>query len=200
LDAATALLASGIAGVVLFTLVWLVEGLVRAGYRPMYHPISALSLGPRGWIQVTNFIVTGVLLLGFAIGLHAAGAAAPVAILFGVVGSGLIGSGVFSMDAMRGYPPGAIEGDPPEYSVRHRRHDRSSIVVFLAVPAAAIVSGIAGSGAWRWYSFATAVVGLGLLAWFSIAYERDTPRAGSIQRSLVIGNWTWIALLGLRHL
>ncbi|MBE1484431.1 putative membrane protein [Plantactinospora soyae] len=51
----------------LFILVFLVDGATRAGYDPTYHPVSALSLGPRGWIQITNFVLTGLLLLGFAV-------------------------------------------------------------------------------------------------------------------------------------
>jgi hypothetical membrane protein len=200
MDVTTLLLASGIVAVAAFTIVFLLEGALRDGYRPTYHPISALSLGPRGWVQASSFVVTGVLMAAFAVGLHMAGAGIVVAILVGVVSLGLIGAGIFPMDAMRGYPPGAIAGDPPAYSARHQWHDRASIAVFLAVPAAAIVSGLSGAGWWRWYSLATAVAGLGLLAWFSSAYERDTPRAGVVQRSMVLVNWTWVATLGLRLL
>jgi hypothetical membrane protein len=200
MDVTTLLLASGIVAVAGFTIVFLIEGALRAGYRPTYHPISALSLGPRGWLQASSFVVTGALMAAFAVGLQRAGAGAVVAILMGVVSLGLIGAGILPMDAMRGYPPGAIAGDPAAYSARHQWHDRASIAVFLAVPGAAIVSGFAGAGWWRWYSLATAVAAIGLLAWFSSAYERDTPRAGVVQRSMVIVNWTWVAALGLRFL
>ncbi|MEX2550042.1 MAG: DUF998 domain-containing protein [Nitriliruptoraceae bacterium] len=196
----TLMLTGGIIAVGGFTLVWLIDGASRPGYRPSYHPISALSLGPRGWVQVTSSLVTGALLVIFAIGAHAAGAGLTVSILLGVAGLGLTGAGVFPMDPMRGYPPGAIDGDPPEQSVRHRLHDLASIAVFLAVPAAATVSGITGAGAWRWYSLVSAAAGLLLLGWFITAYGKDTTRAGLIQRVMVTSNWTWVALLGLRLL
>lgn len=199
-DTTTPLLIGGIAASVAFNLVWLGAGARRDGYRPRYHPISALSLGPGGWVQATSFVAAGVLLLGFAVGAHAAGSGAPVAVLLAVAGVGLVGAGVLPMDPMRGYPPGAIEGDPDGYSRRHRWHDNASITVFLAIPLAAIVSGVQVGGWWRWYSVATAIVTLGLLAGFAVAYARDTLRSGLIQRSFVLLLWTWIASLALRLL
>jgi hypothetical protein len=56
-----------------FVAVFLVEGVVRDGYRPLRHPVSSLALGPRGWIQAGNFAVTGTLLLAAAAGLARAG-------------------------------------------------------------------------------------------------------------------------------
>ena len=62
---------AGIAGPVLFVSIFVIEGRLRAGYdsRSMY--ISALSLGPRGWIQMLNFVIFGLLLLAFARGIAA---------------------------------------------------------------------------------------------------------------------------------
>lgn len=39
--------------------VFLLEGAVRGGYRPLRHPVSFLALGLRGWIQAGNFAVAG---------------------------------------------------------------------------------------------------------------------------------------------
>lgn len=59
---------SGIIAPVLFVLVFTIEGLLRTGYHPREIFISALSLGPRGWIQITNFMIFGVLLFVFSRG------------------------------------------------------------------------------------------------------------------------------------
>ncbi|HEX6236677.1 MAG TPA: DUF998 domain-containing protein [Acidimicrobiales bacterium] len=48
----------GAAGAVGFVMVFLVDGATRPGYSPARHPVSALSLGSRGWVQVTSFVVT----------------------------------------------------------------------------------------------------------------------------------------------
>jgi hypothetical protein len=55
----------GILGPAVFVLVFSLEGSLRQGYDPQSMFISALSLGPRGWIQVANFIFLGVMLLLF---------------------------------------------------------------------------------------------------------------------------------------
>ena len=61
---------AGVAAPVLFTTVYLVEGATRLGYDPLRHQVSLLSLGDRGWVQILNFLVTGALLVVFAIGLR----------------------------------------------------------------------------------------------------------------------------------
>jgi hypothetical protein len=56
---------AGMLGSALFVLVFSVEGWLRPGYHPLSMHISALSLGQRGWIQITNFIFLGLMLALF---------------------------------------------------------------------------------------------------------------------------------------
>ena len=56
----------------MFVAVFVLEGAVREGYRPLRHPVSSLALGPRGWIEAANFTVAGTLFLGGAAGLAGA--------------------------------------------------------------------------------------------------------------------------------
>ena len=58
----------GIAGVgpLLFFAVATVEGSLRAGYDPIAQPISALALGPRGWVQELNFVLLAASFFSFA--------------------------------------------------------------------------------------------------------------------------------------
>lgn len=60
---------TGIIGPVLFITVFTVEGYFRAGYDPISTYISDLSIGPRGIIQITNFIIFGFLFFIFSYGL-----------------------------------------------------------------------------------------------------------------------------------
>lgn len=60
------LLRCGLAAGPVFVAVFSAEGAVREGYSPSRHPVSSLALGPRGWIQASNFAVTGTLLLAAA--------------------------------------------------------------------------------------------------------------------------------------
>lgn len=104
------LLRCGVAAGPVFTAVFLLEGAIRDGYRPLRHPVSSLALGSRGWIQAGSFAVTGTLFLAGAAGLARAGdpaagsRAAPA--LIGAAGAGLIASAVFTTDPVSGYPPG----------------------------------------------------------------------------------------------
>ena len=93
------LLSCGLAAGPVFVTAFLVEGAIRDGYRPSRHPVSSLALGPRGWIQIANFAVTGTLVLAGAVGLGRAGDPALSTrvgrALTGAAGAGLIGSAVF---------------------------------------------------------------------------------------------------------
>jgi len=62
---------AGIIGPTLFVAIFMLEGWLRPGYEPLKMYVSELSLGPRGWIQIVNFIVFGVLLLVFTRGVVA---------------------------------------------------------------------------------------------------------------------------------
>jgi hypothetical protein len=51
-----ALLVCGMAAGPLFTLAWLVEGATRANYDPLRYPISSLSIGDSGWMQIEQLM------------------------------------------------------------------------------------------------------------------------------------------------
>jgi hypothetical protein len=56
---------AGMIGPVLFIIVFTLEGWFRPGYNPLGMYVSELSLGPRGSIQIVNFIIFGLLFLIF---------------------------------------------------------------------------------------------------------------------------------------
>src|SRR5260221_12460139 len=64
------LLAGGLVGPLLFIVVLLIEGATRPGYNAWRHFGSQLSLGDQGWEQIANFLICGVLCVGFALGLR----------------------------------------------------------------------------------------------------------------------------------
>ena len=65
-----ALAATGIAAPGIFTVVALVHSLLRPDHSLVALPISALAVGPSGWVQNMNFIISGVLISAYPIGLH----------------------------------------------------------------------------------------------------------------------------------
>jgi Protein of unknown function (DUF998) len=71
---------AGMVGPVLFGVVLIVltaaqyDFMIGIGWRPLEDPAGAwpsgLALGPYGWVQVLNFVVSGLLLMLLAVGLH----------------------------------------------------------------------------------------------------------------------------------
>jgi hypothetical membrane protein len=96
-----ALVSCGGIGALLFTVTYLIEGFTQPGYNAWQQAISALSLGPNGWVQQINFLVYGVLLVLASVGWYrlllplTPGRNAIWFPLFqGIGGLGLIGVGV----------------------------------------------------------------------------------------------------------
>jgi len=142
-----ALLAAGLVVGPLTCTVFTVEGRRRSGYDPARHPVSALSLGGRGWVQQANFFASGALTLLTAAGLlrsgrDGSGRCPPVGPLaVAAAGAGLIGAGVFPTDPVPGYP----EASDPPTGVRTRAltrtgtlHVLSAVPFFVGLPAASI--------------------------------------------------------------
>lgn len=82
----SALAAMGIFGPIVFTIGFVAQGLYRPEYNPIVQQISDLTAGPSGWVQQVNFVVFGLLLIAFAVGLHRVGRGAAL----GVVGPALV--------------------------------------------------------------------------------------------------------------
>ncbi|GAA3508363.1 hypothetical protein FHR32_008366 [Streptosporangium album] len=51
------LLVCGAIGGPLFVIAFLIEGVTRADYDPLRHPVSSPALGPSGWMQIADFLL-----------------------------------------------------------------------------------------------------------------------------------------------
>lgn len=142
--ATRAMLAGGVAAGPLFVLVVLIQQLTRDGFDPQRHPLSLLSLGDLGRIQITNFVVAGVLAIASAVGigrvLPAGSRGATWAPrLIGIYGAAMIWGGVFVADPAFGFPPGTPDGSPAELSWHGILHGFAPVVAGLALVAACVV-------------------------------------------------------------
>lgn len=205
------LLACGAVAGPLFVAAFLVEGVTRADYDPLRHPVSSLALGDLGWTQVANFVVTGLLMLGFAVGLRRAlrprcgSTWGPL--LVGGYAIGLIGAGIFVTDPVSGYPPGTPDRLDGYSGVPAALHDLFSILVFVGLPIACLVFArcFAGRGerGWALYSALTGIaVAIGFVL-ASLAFgqvEGLVNLGGLLQRATITLGWTWLALLALHLL
>jgi hypothetical protein len=126
------LLASGVAAGPLFLTVSLTQAFTRDGFDLSRHPLSLLSLGDLGWVQIGNFVTTGALNVVCAVGMrrvlqHRRGGTWGPALLAGF-GLGLIMAGVFVTDAGAGFPPGAPLGAPERRSWHGVLHEIGFLV------------------------------------------------------------------------
>jgi Protein of unknown function (DUF998) len=139
------LLTTGIIAGPFFIVVSLLQAFTREGFDMVRHPASLLSLGDWGWIQIANFVLTGLLFIALGIGLRevlTSGVGSRWAsILFIIVGVAMIGGGVFLADPSLGFPPGAPEGVPKENSWHALVHGFAPIFGFLAINCCTIYSG-----------------------------------------------------------
>lgn len=92
----------GVAGTVLFAVIYSIEGVTRPGYNAWQQTISSLSFGPDGWMQRANFILCGVSVIGLAFVwrriLKSGVCATWYPVIHGIEGVGLIGLGIFTED------------------------------------------------------------------------------------------------------
>jgi hypothetical membrane protein len=192
------LLTGGVIGPVLFVVVFLVEGAIRAdaGYDPMRMFISLLSLSDQGWQQIANFVVSGTLILGGAVGLRSVMREGPGSrwgpLLVGLAGAGMVLAGVFVTDPSYGYPPGAPLGPPTSPTWHGVLHALASVFVFFGLPVAMVVMArrFRGEGShWALYCWVSAV---GVLA-FLFASFAFTDVAGLLQRVAVLLALGWVA-------
>ncbi|MBQ1080450.1 DUF998 domain-containing protein [Nocardiopsis sp. B62] len=192
----TPLLWSGAVGSWLFVAVFLLDGLTRPGYHPLRQPVSALALGPRGWIQTTNFVLCGLLIAAGATALPTATDGYALALGAGVLGLALVASGIFRMDPMRGYPPGTPDSTPEEYSTRHQAHDWAGTVVFLLLPGVALIAVLElADPAWKVGSGIVAAASAVAVGAFGRLWEQDSPRVGLVQRAAITVSLAWLGYL-----
>jgi len=118
---AVALAAAGIVAPILFTALVVAQTLFRPGHSFVSLPSSALAAGPYGWVQDANFIVTGLLMSAYGLGLHLGvrqgrgGLIGPALLVLsglGLAGAGLFpardATGVFSQDQVGHFVAAAV--------------------------------------------------------------------------------------------
>jgi Protein of unknown function (DUF998) len=108
------LLGYGVIAGPLYVSASLAQAFTRPGFDLTRHPWSLLSNGSLGWLQITNFIVTGAMIIAFAIGLRRALGEGPghrwAPLLMGGYGLGLVAAGLLRADPAAGFPVGTPAG------------------------------------------------------------------------------------------
>lgn len=197
-----AFLVGGILAGPIFILVIVAQIFTRNGFNFVIQPISLLSLGDLGWIQMVDFILGGILVVGLAIGirkvLHPGPAGTWGAWLVGGFGLGLIVAGLFPPDPAFGFPPGTPSGMPAVMSYHSAMHGIGFTLSFTALTVACLVVARRDAIQKQWggaaYSIASAIACLTLSMWPGMQ--------GASVRYFVaaIIAWSWTSVLALRLL
>ncbi|MET8146842.1 DUF998 domain-containing protein [Actinoplanes sp. NPDC049668] len=122
---------------------WAAVALAQAATRPGFdltrHPLSALSNGTLGWLQIANFMIAGALTLAGAVGLRRALGRGWLPRLVAAYGVGLLAAGALVMDPADGFPAGTPHGMPSSLSWHGYGHMAAGTLAFTASIAACYV-------------------------------------------------------------
>lgn len=180
---------AGIAGPLFFVGCFLIQEAVRRDeFDWIAEPVSALAIGPDGWIQNVNFVVLGLLTIPFAIGLQL-GMAPSRGGLVGPIAMTISGVAPFLAAT---FP---LQADAAGETVYPAGHVAASTVFFLSSAVALVALSRRMLHDARWRSLATYALiagGIGLACFVgmgTLVIPDDAPLhdwAGLLQRLIVV--------------
>jgi hypothetical protein len=194
-----ALLTGGIVAGPLYVAVWLGQALTRDEFDITRHPASLLANGGPGWIQTLNFVVSGLLSIGAAVGLRRTltgrGSTWGPRLLV-AYGVGLLLAAIFKADPSAGFPAGT-PADYAEISSRGMGHFVAGGIGFSGLIAACLVLAVhfrsVGRRALSRFSAITGILFFGAFAGLSAgAGSRPTIIAFDLAVTLA---WIWLTVI-----
>ena len=197
----TLALTGGIIAGPIYIIVGLAQILTREGFDMTRHPLSLMSLGDLGWIQITNFIVTGFLVLLAAIALRQLAPADKRlrrgAFLIGLYAVCVIGGGIFVTDPALGFPPGTPDVYPETFSWHGLLHFIVGQIAFLSLIAASFVYGkyFAVNQMRKWAAFSRLTGGIFLAAIIALIATAGMAWASILLYVAVALGWVWLTAL-----
>jgi Protein of unknown function (DUF998) len=181
-----------------YVVVSLAQALTRDGFDLARHPWSLLSNGGLGWVQITNFLLTGLLTVGCAVGVRRALGGTWAPRLIAAYGVSLIAAGVFRADPALGFPRGT-PADAATVSWHGTLHFVAGAVGFTCLIAACFVLarrfGADGRRGWATYSRITGV--LFLAGFVGIASGGGNPVTNVAFVVAVVLAWSWLTAVAV---
>ena len=183
-----------------------IQGILREGYDGWQQAVSALSLGPGGWIQMLNLIVFGVVVLTTVpvwrrILIGGKGSTA-YPVFTTLLGFSFVVVGIVPQDPAPGYDPAGLAlTAPTPHGLVHiavAGVAALSSVVCLVVMATRLARDPAWSG-WSAYSLAAAVAVIGCVTVYGVWSTKSSGFAGTFERGAFVVPLLWLYAL-LRRL
>jgi hypothetical protein len=179
---------------------YVVSGAVQAALRPGFdirrHPISVLSNGDLGWIQIVTFVLVGGLTIAGAVGVRRVLGGGWAPRLLALYGLGLVCAGAFRADPVPGFPPGSVGGEVSWHGLLHLA---CGAIGFAGFVGACLLlgrhyarQGRRGRAVW---SRVTGVVFRA--AFVGIAASGGQPVLNLAFTAAVLASWVWITAMEL---
>jgi hypothetical protein len=193
------LLTCGILAGPLYIIVGLIQMAIRPGFDITRHALSLLANGDLGWIQILNFLMTGVLLVAGAVGVRHTLQPGPGSNwgprMLGLYGLGMVGASIFSADPALGFPPGtSLENN--SISWHGMLHFVVGTIGFIGFISACFIFArrfrFYQKPGWTWYSLITGI--LFLVSFVGIASGSKGPVSLFFAIAIVLG-FIWISAL-----
>ena len=195
------LLGLGSAAGPFYVVVGIAQILTREGFDWTRHALSLLSNGAAGWVQVGNFLISGLLVIAGAAGLKRAMPsgrgrnAGPL--LIGIYGLGMIGAAFFRADPALGFPPGTPEGPPVVVTTHGLLHFVSGGIGFFGLIAACFVyaARFRGEGRSDWTIFSAATGVIFFAGFAGVASGAQSRVLVVAFYAAVVVAWVWLTAL-----
>ncbi|MGV0813006.1 DUF998 domain-containing protein [Mycolicibacterium boenickei] len=197
-----ALLACGVVGGLSITAVSLTLAFTRPGFDLTSHANSMLVLGDWGWIQSVDFVVCGLLLSAFGVGIwrmtpgvRSGRVAAVCVVLYGLLAGVVVG--LNPADPGFGFPPGAQQGypGPDELSTSAQIHGVAGLLGFLAVTcgcfALARYFALTGDRIWAAVSAGVGIAVLAVSGYLALNAGEQTGTFNYVP-TWVVGTMLWL--------
>lgn len=172
----------------------MVQAATRDGFDFRRHPVSVLSTGELGWIQIVTFLVTGVLCVLAAQALRRRTGEGSGSVwlprLLALYGLGLVGAAIFSADPADGFPVGTPRG-AGEISWHGGLHFLVAAVAFVSLIVATVVAARQGARGRAAYSLVTGM--FFAAAWVTLI-ARPAPAVMVAFGLAVTAGWLWVSV------
>jgi hypothetical protein len=193
------LLAFGVIAGPFYVVVSLAQAAVRDGFDLTRHDWSLLANGAGGAIQISNLILTGLMVVAAAVGWRRAMGTGVggrwVPRLLATYGVGMAAAGVFRADRMHGFPAGTPDGPPVAPTLHGTLHVVSGGIGFLALIIATFVMAERfRRGGRTGRAVGSIVTGVAFLAGFvGVASGSASPAITLAFTGAVLLVWVWLS-------
>ncbi|HEY4213968.1 MAG TPA: DUF998 domain-containing protein [Steroidobacteraceae bacterium] len=195
------LLGCGLVAGPFYLAVGLGQAFIREGFVFSRHPLSVLSNGPGGWIQIANFALTGLMVIAAALGMRRVLGPKSKALqgFLSGYGASIFLAAIFRADPMDGFPVGTAVGPPTSISTSGLLHFAVGGIGFLCLAVSCFLAARAMSrrndrSMARLSFWSGLIVAVGFFG--TMAIPNASPVLG-IWIAVVVG-WAWLSILSRR--